>query len=147
MNGHVTIIVAEREEIMMKKLLVLALVCAVCICGIPINASASTITFKTCYGTATGSSSTYTWSQSTSPDYRKIKATTSNDKAAPKIAASVVGYKNGNKVMSDSNSGTNVSSVTAEKNSTSYVHDTITGTGTHAVWSSTLARKDYITRF
>lgn len=105
------------------------------------------ITFNTSYGQVTGLSSTSTWSQPTTPTYRRVQASTRATKAVPKIAASVKGYKNGNEVLSANNTATNAISVVATKDSTSYVNASITGTGTHAVWSATVTRVDHISRF
>ena len=99
------------------------------------------------YGTCTGTSKTYTWSQSNSPTYRRISATTKCTNAAPKIAAEVYGYYNGTLVMSKTNTASNAKTVTATSDNSTYANKTISGNGCHAVWSSSLSRVNKYSSF
>lgn len=130
---------------MKKVFLGMCLACSLFAGSSMINTGA--VTFNTSYGQVTGLSSTSTWKQPSTPTFRRVQASTRAKKAVPKIAASVKGYINGNEVLSANNTDTNAVSVVATKDSTSYVNASITGTGIHAVWSSTVKRVDHISRF
>lgn len=131
----------------MKKNIVAGVMCLSLMVLTSAGVSAESVTWSTTYGKVTGSSTTYTWSQPTSPLYRKVQAVTSNSKAAPKIAAEVYGYYKGELVMSAHNTADNSDSVSAVSNSKKYANKAVYGKGCHAVWSSTLARKDHYTTF
>ena len=132
---------------MINKKIFVSVMCLSLIALTSVSASAGSVTWTTAYGKATGSSTTYTWSQPTSPLYRKVQAVTSNSKAAPKIAAEVYGYYKGELVMSAHNTANNSDSVSAVSNSKKYANKAVYGKGCHAVWSSTLARNDHYTTF
>ncbi len=132
---------------MFKKCITATILTVMLLLSTPISAKAGSVTWTTSYGTATGTSSTYTWSQSNSPTYRRITATTRNSQAAPKIAAEVYGYYQGDLVMSATNTASNQASVSANDNNSAYGNKSITGNGCHAVWSSTLARKNHYSSF
>lgn len=133
---------------MYKKSIITGVICATLSLATAIGASAGTVKWSTSYGTATGSSSTYTWSQGGSPTYRKTSAITQNSKTAPKIAAEVYGYTaSGKEVICVSKIASNAKSVSAIHNSEAYAKSKITGYGKHAVWSSTLKRVNYKSNF
>lgn len=133
---------------MYKKSIITGVLCATLSLATAIGASAGTVKWTTKYGTATGSSSTYTWSQGGSPTYRKTSAVTRNSKTAPKIAAEVYGYApSGKEVISVAKKTSNAASLSAVHNSEEYAKLTITGHGIHAVWSNTVKRVNYKSTF
>lgn len=136
-----------RRKNMINRKIFVSVMCLSLIALTSVSASAGSVTWTTAYGKATGSSTTYTWSQPTSPTYRKVEAVTQNSMAAPKIAADVVGYYKGEQVMAAHNVANNSNNVSAVSNSSKYANKDVYGTGSHAVWSSTLARKTYYTSF
>lgn len=132
---------------MIKKCIVATILTVMLLLSTPISAKAGSVTWTTTYGTATGTSSTYTWNQANSPKYRRITATTQNSQAAPKIAAEVYGYYQGNLVMSATNTASNQTIVSAIDNDSNYGNKSVTGNGCHSVWSSTLRRSNCFTSF
>lgn len=80
---------------MLKKSIIAGIMVLILFLSTPINANAASVSWFTDYGTVTGTSSTYTWSHSDSPMYRRIDAVTKCSNAAPHIAAEVSGYYNG----------------------------------------------------
>lgn len=132
---------------MIKRKIIAGIMCLSLTVLSPVGVSANSVTWNTVYGDATGFSSTYTWSQPTSPTYRKIQASTNNSMAAPKITAEVFGYYKGEQVMAAHDTASNSSRAYAVKNSEKYANKNVYGKGYHAVWSNTLARKDHYTSF
>ncbi len=130
---------------MLKKIFITSALIVSVIGGSVINSNATT--WSNVYGTCSGYSSTTTAQYSGSPKYRIVKATTTCSNAAPNIASEVHGYVNGTLVLNGYNTGSNTTSVTASASSTNYVNSSVHGNGVHAVYSSTLARKNYTSSF
>ena len=127
----------------MKRKLMTGILCLSVIVTSAVGVKAKDVTFMSHYGEVVGSCRTYTWSQPSSPKYRRIDATTTNSGKAPKIAAEVYGKKGGKVVMSAKKTAKVTDTVTATDNSTAYVNATLSLVGQHAVWSDNVARVDY----
>lgn len=132
---------------MLKKSIVTSIIVVILLLSTPISANAASVSWFTDYGTVTGTSSTYTWSHSDSPMYRRIDAVTKCSKAVPHIAAEVFGYYNGTQVMHGIRELNDSATATATADSSAYANKTITGNGCHAIWSSTLTRVNHYSSF
>lgn len=136
-----------RRNSMFKKSIIAGIMVVILLLSTPISANAGSGSWYTVYGTLSGTSSTYTWSHSDSPMYRRIEAVTKCSQAVPHIAAEVFGYYNGTQVMHGIRELNDSATATATADSSEYAYKTITGNGCHAIWSSTLTRHNYYTSF
>ncbi len=112
-----------------------------------VGMSANAVYWNNAYGKATGTSNTTTWSTTGSPTFRKVTARTTITNAAPYIYAKIEGYVNNNLVLDGENTVQNSTVSVAERASQNYVDSSVTGNGTHAIWSSSLTRINHYSYF
>lgn len=112
-----------------------------------ISANAGSVSWNSPYGTVSGSSTTSIWSTTGTPVFRKVTARTGVTNAVPNIYARIEGYVNNSLVMSANNTLTDNTVAVAEAMNQNYAYSSVTGNGTHAIWSSTLTRVNHYSYF